>query len=145
MARPSIFTEELANKICERLSNGESLLKICEDDEMPDRTTVHRWLLEKDKKEFYNKYEEAINIRTENMFDELNNIADISDKQESAQRSRLRVDTRKWYLSKVMPKKYGDKLDLTTDGEKLPTPIIPLTNVQRNDSNEEDNSPEEED
>jgi len=145
MARPSIFTEELANNICERLSNGESLLKICEDDEMPDRTTVHRWLLEKDKKEFYNKYEEAINIRTENMFDELNNIADISDKQESAQRSRLRVDTRKWYLSKVMPKKYGDKLDLTTDGEKLPTPIIPLTNVQRNDSNEEDNSPEEED
>ena len=35
------------------------------------------------------------------------------------QRDRLRVDTRKWLLSKLVPKKYGDKIDVTSDGKKL--------------------------
>lgn len=107
--RPSIFTKELGESICARIASGESLRKICRDDDMPDRDTIHRWLLDKNKKEFYDQYEVACNTRAENMFDELNEIADVSDSTESPMRSRLRVDTRKWYLSKVLPKKYGDK------------------------------------
>lgn len=45
---------------------------------------------------------------------------------EAVQRSKLRIDTRKWYAGRMKPKKYGDKIDVTTDGEKLPTPITPL-------------------
>jgi hypothetical protein len=34
-------------------------------------------------------------------------------------RSKLQIDARKWKASKLAPKKYGDKMDLTTDGEKI--------------------------
>lgn len=121
--RPKIYTKQIGRKICERVANGESLLKISKDESMPSRRSIHSWLLDEDKKDFLRNYETAVNIRTENMFDSLEDIADLPDDTESPMRSRLRVDTRKWYLSKVMPKKYGDKLDLTTDGDKLPSPI----------------------
>jgi hypothetical protein len=79
------------------------------------------------------------------MFDELNEIADDGSNDymekerqdgssftvvdsEHIQRSRLRVDTRKWYLSKVLPKKFGDKVDVTTNGKDIPA--IPITGMQ---------------
>ncbi len=138
--RPSKYTKELATEICERIAKGESLRKICKDKDMPDRRIVHYWLLSENKKEFYHQYEIACNIRAENMFDGLTEIADLPDEKESPNRSRLRVDTRKWYLSKVLPKKYGDKLDLTSDNKP-----IPITNVLfSNNSNKEDTEPKEE-
>lgn len=142
MARPSTYTKELAEKICERIAQGESVRKICKDEEMPSSATIYSWLLDEDKKEFLEQYEYAKNVQAENMFEELLEIADDGTNDyttreandgtefevpntEHIQRSRLRVDTRKWYLSKVLPKKYGDKLDLTSNGEKLPpTQII---------------------
>lgn len=44
MGRPSTFTDEIFDTICERLENGEVLKAICKDDEMPDRSTVLRWI-----------------------------------------------------------------------------------------------------
>ena len=140
--RPTIYTKELADKICLLLADGDSLLKISKRDEMPSRSTIHEWLLDETKKEFSDSYEKAVNIRTENMFDELENIADISDTIESPMRSRLRVDTRKWYLSKVMPKKYGDKIDMTSGGKELPKPLLYVLN---NLSNKENSETKEED
>ena len=119
MARPTKYNAKLGETICKRIAEGESLLKVCKCADMPSRTSVHNWLLEDDKKAFLDKYEKSINIRTENMFDNLNEISDIADDNESPARSRLRVDTRKWYLSEVMPKKYGDKVDVTSGGEKI--------------------------
>lgn len=115
--RPTIFTEELALTICERIANGESLRKICEDKEMPARRTIHEWILDGKHKEFSHQYELACNTRADNMFDELVNIADTTTGE--VQRDRLRVDTRKWYLSKIMPKKFGDKVDVTSDGKAI--------------------------
>lgn len=138
MARPSLYNEELTDKICQRIAEGESLKKICESKDMPTRVTVHNWLLDKDKEEFFNKYEKAVNVRTENMFDALEEIADIPDESESPMRSRLRVDVRKWYLSKIMPKKYGDKMDLTTDGK----PLVIEISKEVADKNDIDTEPE---
>lgn len=152
VGRPSIFTEELGTAICARISAGESLRSICKEEDMPNRSTVHLWLLDKSRKEFSDQYEQACNIRAENMFDELVDIADDGTNDwmekenkdgstyqvvnmEHIQRSRLRTDVRKWYLSKVLPKKFGDKLDMTTNGKDLPTPI--LSNVHSNESNDE--------
>lgn len=47
---------------------------------------------------------------------------------EALQRSKLRVDTRKFLMAKMKPKVYGDKLDLTSDGKALPQPIVVLPN-----------------
>lgn len=138
--RPTKYTKALGAIICSRISEGESLRSIVKDEKMPASSTIFRWLLDKEYKEFWEQYEKARNIQAELMFEELLDIADdgFNDymerenrdgssyevvNSEHIQRSRLRVDTRKWYLSKVLPKKFGDKLDLTTDGKKLPTPI----------------------
>lgn len=155
--RPSIYTNELADSICRRLAAGESLRRICMEEDMPNADTVYQWVIE-DRQGFSDKYARAREIQAEVMFDEILDIADdgsndymtitkgdfsynIEDK-EVTNRSRLRVDSRKWYLSKVLPKKFGDKLDLTSDGKKLPTPIIALNEICRNNSITEDSETE---
>ncbi len=64
------------------------------------------------------------------------------ENKEVTNRSRLRVDTRKWIMSKMKPKKYGDKLDMTTNGKDLPTPLLQVIKtdnaVLNNNSNQED-------
>lgn len=141
MARPTIYTKELADTICHRISEGDSVRTIVKDSEMPSSSTIFRWLLDEEKKPFWEQYEKARNIQAELMFEELLDIADDGSNDwvlregknedewwqqngEALARSRLRVDTRKWYLSKVLPKKFGDKMDLTSGGEKIEqTPI----------------------
>jgi hypothetical protein len=132
--RPSIYTQELVDTILQRIADGESLRSVCRDKKMPHVSTVIKWRSE--NQEFLAQYEEARISQAQHLFDQL---IDIADTGEDVARDRLRVDTRKWYLSKVLPKVYGDKIDLTTDGKELPSPIIQL-NVQPNNSNEQDNS-----
>jgi hypothetical protein len=105
---------------------------------MPNADTVYQWVLD-NREGFSDKYARAREMQAEVMFDEILDISDdgtndymtitkgdisynVEDK-EVTNRSKLRVDSRKWYLSKVLPKKFGDKMDLTTDGKALPTPI----------------------
>lgn len=109
MARPTIYTEELGKEICARISSGESVRSIARDNEMPAASTIFYWLLDEDKKSFLEQYETARNTQAENMFEELLEIADV---EEDTNRARLKIDTRKWYLSKVLPKKFGDKVDI---------------------------------
>jgi hypothetical protein len=150
--RPTKYNKKLADKICQRICNGESLKRICESKDIPSRNQVHMWLLQEDKKDFYYNYERSINVRAENMFDELTEIADDGSndymervnqdgtpsevlRPEHIQRSRLRTDVRKWYLSKIMPKKFGDKLDMTSGGEAIKSNVIV---VQRFSEDDED-------
>jgi hypothetical protein len=140
--RPTKYTPKLAKKICERIAKGETVRSICKDEAMPSTVTVYNWLLDEGKKEFLNQYEAAKNIQAELMFEELLEIADESsevivgdDKSDGArvQANRLRVDTRKWYLSKVLPKKFGEKLDMTTNGKEMPTTAPTIINIIKPD------------
>lgn len=115
--RATSYTKEMGEKICSRIAAGESLRKICKDNGMPSPSTVFYWLLDTNNKLFSEQYEKARNVQAENLFDKLLEIADENNK--NVMRARLRIDTRKWYLSKVLPKKFGDKLDVTSDGEKV--------------------------
>lgn len=108
--RPSSFTEEIAETICTRLVNGDSLRKICAEDAMPDRSTVFRWLEE--EQSFATKYARARELQAHFGFEELQEIADEGNPAD-VQRARLRADTLRWRLSKLFPKKYGDKVALT--------------------------------
>ena len=131
------YTPKLAEEICERLSKGETLRSICRDGHMPTETAVRKWALE-DKDGFYAIYRAARDIGLDAMADEVIDIADDSTKDFIAQlsedgeeieqrpdhehinRSRLRVDTRKWYLSKLAPKRYGERTQVDNrfvDGE----------------------------
>lgn len=126
--RPSSFTQDTADEICSRLADGESLRQICREEWAPDFKTVFRWL--QVRIGFRQQYAEARDIGLEQMADELLEISDDGSNDwikrndpdnegyvfngEHYQRSRLRIDTRKWILSKLAPKRYGDKL-LVTD------------------------------
>jgi hypothetical protein len=129
MGRPSSYTEEIAKAICERLADGESLRKVCSTEGMPAATTVLLWA--DTNKEFAEQYATARRTGYLRLADEIIDIADNgkndtyydeNDQQRVNQdviaRSRLRVDTRKWLLSKMLPKVYGDKLELAGDPER---------------------------
>jgi len=117
--RPSKYTEALAQEICDRIANGESLKRITDGSDMPSRPTVHAWLIT--KPEFLNKYNTAKQMQADVYADEMDDIA--HDESIDTQRAKLIIDTRKWTASKLKPKKYGDKLDVTSDGEQL-QPIL---------------------
>lgn len=118
--RPSEFSQERADTICLRLAEGESLRAICRDDDMPSQTTVFRWLAAKPT--FCEQYTRARALQAERWSEEIIEISDDATRDtvqteageradhEWISRSRLRVDTRKWLMSKLAPKKYGDKL-----------------------------------
>ncbi len=123
--RPSLYTEALAAKICRRLAEGESLRAICADKAMPAISTVMGWLFDGNHDGFSEHYARAREAQAEIRADEIVDIADdasndfTADKDgklvansEHIQRSRLRVDARKWIAAKLLPKRYGDKLDL---------------------------------
>ncbi len=117
--RPSLYTKALAAKICRRLAEGETLRAVCLDPAMPDKANT----------DFRDQYAHAREMQADALFDEALEIADdvsgdwFTDKDgkkvldhEHIQRSRLRVDTRKWAAGKLAPKRYGDKVQHTGDG-----------------------------
>jgi hypothetical protein len=113
IVKPSVeYTPELAARILDRLEAGETLLKLCQGDDMPDEAAVRKWARE-DRDGFGPRYAHAREIGYQRMADEILAIAD--EKSDDPQRQRLRVDTRKWMLSKVLPKIYGDKLSVGGD------------------------------
>lgn len=131
MARPSDYTLEIATTICQRLALGNSLRKVCESDDMPAMSTVFLWLAE--HSQFSEQYTHATEERADAHNEELLELGDeaislaqtVSDKASSAvvQAVKLKADNLKWSMSKMKPKKYGEKLDMTTNGKDLPVPI----------------------
>jgi hypothetical protein len=136
VGRPSTFTAEMGNLICERMETGESLRSICRDDDFPAVGQVIKWLAKNTNIEFRLQYAHSRQVGLEVMADDTLNIADqepvktADGKIDNAgvQHQRLRVDTRKWILSKMLPKVYGDRTILAGDED---APLNPLTNNER--------------
>lgn len=134
----------VADSICEHLAGGESLRAICLADDMPDKATVFRWLAS--NASFRDQYARAREIQAETLVDEIIEISDDATNDwmvrnskggedsgwllngEHVQRSRLRVDSRKWFASKVAPKKYGDRTHTEISGPDG-APLVPVLNV----------------
>ncbi len=116
--RPSRYTPDLAAVICGRLAGGESLRTICADKDMPAISTVMGWLFDGDHGEFSEQYARAREAQAELRADEITDIADGVEHgaSEAVQAARLRVDARKWIAAKLLPKRYGDKVQHTGDG-----------------------------
>ena len=145
MAYSNEEIEKIFEEILEYIEDGKSLRSILKPLNMPSSRTFFKWIDE--DKEKVKRYARAMEIRAESIFEDILEIADdgtndfmtitkggieynVEDK-EVTNRSRLRVDARKFFLSKVLPKKYGDKLDLTSDGYKLEAPKKIIIKVNR--------------
>lgn len=128
-APKSMYSEILAEHICSRIANGESLKKICRDDGFPDTSTVMKWVNSPDEEArpgFQAQFLNARELGYHLMADEIIEISDNSsgDKKkrwvngkeidyidhENIQRDALRVSSRKFILSKALPKIYGDSI-----------------------------------
>jgi hypothetical protein len=132
---PSTYNQETADIICSYLAEGMSMRRIEKIEGMPSITAMFKWL--RTHEEFAQQYARAKQESTAALFEEMSDIVDdgtndwMEDQYmkgkspgwkvngEAVQRSKLRWDDRRWKLSKLMPKKYGDKLDLTTDGQPI--------------------------
>jgi len=139
------YKPEIGDKICELIAQGKSLLAICKAKGMPTQTTVFRWIAE--DKEFREKYARAREAQADALVEEILEIADDGTNDwmasndpenpgyrlngEHVQRSKLRVDSRKWFASKVAPKKYGEKLELASDPSAPLVPVVKLTFGER--------------
>lgn len=147
MSRPSSYSQEVADLICDRLIEGKSLRAICrEDPEMPAPSTICRWLAQIES--FREQYARAREAQADTLADEILDIADdvahdtvsteAGDRANSEwiNRSRLRVDARKWLAGKMAPKKYGDKIQSEVTGANGAPFAVQI--VRFGDSNDDD-------
>ena len=110
--RPSTYNPELTNQICEQIAAGNSLRDVCQNDDMPNITTIYEWLGKHEA--FSIQYAHATQERADTMADEMLTVARY---EPDVNRARLIVDTFKWHMAKMRPKKYGDKLDIEATGD----------------------------
>jgi hypothetical protein len=108
------YSPEIADIICARMSEGESLRAICRDPGMPSEGTVRGWAV-RDVDGFSERYRAARQMLLEYWADQ---IVDIADDSELDPRDRqIRTGVRQWLMSKLAPRRYGDKLQLAGDPE----------------------------
>ncbi len=144
--------ELVFTKICEQIETGRSLRSILKEDEnMPSSSTFFIWLKEDAVKS--KRYELATDLRTDILFDEIIDIAYNTEEGTTTKETergievttgdmlghrRLKIDALKWSLSKLNPKKYGDKVDMTSGGEKIQqTPSSINVRIIENNDDEE--------
>lgn len=116
--------------------NGLSLRKALGGYGMPDATTFYKWCDNDEEKA--KRYVRACETRADIIFEEIIEIADkqgedvIGEDEHGTpiinhniiHRNRLQVDARKWAVSKMNPKKYGEKVDHTTNGKDISNTTI---------------------
>jgi hypothetical protein len=123
--RPTTFTPEIGRLVCELIADGYTLRQIADlNDDLPWKRTVNNWLYKPEFDgdplvvAFRSQVARARETRAEGMADEITEIADDQTRMthEHVARDRLRVDTRRWLMSKVLAHKYGDRLDVNHSG-----------------------------
>ncbi len=141
--RPTIYTKKLFTEICEKIAAGDLLKAICEPETMPSRATFYRWLFN-GPNELRDTYARAREAQMDTWAEEIVEIADDGKADtysldvggveiekvdyDVIQRSKLRVDTRKWLMAKLNSRKYGDKLAAEVTG-KDGGPVQGVVNV----------------
>ncbi len=117
------FSSESADTVCEAIASSTmGLRSLCAHrEDLPPWQTVMGWLSRYPN--FQEQYARAKQRQMELIAEDILEICDApADDSTQVQRAKLQVETRKWLMSKLAPKKYGDRLDLTSSGETLPVP-----------------------
>lgn len=146
--RPSGFSKELAQKLCDKIATTDiGTHVLCKRKEFPSITTVYRWL--NDHEEFRNMYARAKEAQADllaHQIVELSNRERVgkttttqtgqfsgttTTKSDNYNRTRLQIDARKWLASKLAPRKYGDKVDITSDHKALSMTVLTVDDVAK--------------
>lgn len=152
--------EMLFKKTLRKLENGIPLRRILGQPGYPSRRKFYDWV--KDDESMRERYARAKDLHLEALFEEMEEIArnpmpetieeigtfgSKTTQKDNTARSRLLIDTIKWRLAKERPTVYGDKIDITSDNEKIGLPaIIGMSIINKAQTNDADTpSPEYED
>jgi hypothetical protein len=129
--------ESVFEDILEEIIDGRGIRSILQDRGMPRALSFYKWL--KDRPEWQERYAYACELRQEFLFEKMMEIANTPEEgvevtydhngikevhKDMIQHRNLKVNTLKWQLAKLNPKKYGEKVDLTTDGDKIQNPNV---------------------
>lgn len=132
----SKYDPKLMEAMLAEIAEGKPASKVCKEHNV-SRTSFYEWVK---RKEWVDKYARTVEDRAYKIFEEILEIADdksedvviIDGKKymnsEFVQRSRLRIDARKWFLSKMLPRKFGEKIDITSNGGEMAPVVINLGN-----------------
>lgn len=124
VGRPTVYTPELADRMMIEIAAGMSVRALCEDHSWtPDKKTFYTWMYK--HPEFLHKYDKAKQAQAAWAAELIEEISDTAT-NEDIQVAKLRVDTRKWTASRLLPKKYGDRQTVdntSSDGSMTPTKI----------------------
>jgi hypothetical protein len=136
--RPTKYTQEIADELCAMLASGRSLRTACSQAHMPVIATVYNWF--RVHPDFLEQYTRAKADAADAMAEDIIDLADQPDEYtetvtladgtittrriDNVRRTQLRIETRKWLMAKLQPRKYSEKLDLTSGGDKLPVPLL---------------------
>lgn len=144
--RPSIYTPELADEICNRIASGRTTLSVSRDEDMPALSTIYDWRDSGKHPMFSEMYARAREKLCQHWADEIveDSLNQSRDQQErvikkdgyseklgtynetvvttssdntAVQRDKLIVDTKKWLLARLRPKEYGDKIEQQLTGK----------------------------
>jgi hypothetical protein len=146
-AAPVRYDEKMIDKFCSEIETSEKgLHAICKNPDYPSVGAIQNWLASGKYPYLNERYTRAKRLQAEFMEAQLLAIADevsndtiytedgrAIENREWVNRSRLRIDTRKWLMAKLYPKKYGDRVDVTTDGEKINSPVFVVNAVVHNE------------
>ena len=113
--RPSLYSEDLADQICQRLAEGESLRQICDSEGFPDRNSVFSWL--DSREDFSAKYARARQARADVRSDRSDALReDLLAGRIDPNQARVAFDIERWQAGKENPKRYGDKVQQEVSG-----------------------------
>jgi len=137
-------TAEKIQEVIRLISEGKSASSAIKEVGISKRTFFGAVL---DSDEIGNQYARATELRAAIMFDQIEQIADDSSGDETydnngnpkqntefIQRSKLRVDARKWMLARMNPRKYGDRINIDHDAENKGTPPNIIWKSERDNS-----------
>ena len=129
MGRPSTYNEEIASEFCRMVAEGKSTRWVCEQDDMPDMSTIYDW--KRRHEDFANQYARAMEDRGLSYGDQISDlIAKVLDGKYEVDRARLALDGLKWTAARLAPKQYGERtsVDVTADlGATAATVLMQLT------------------
>jgi hypothetical protein len=115
MARPTIYSEELASEICRRIAGGASLREIARCRDMPCVATIVSWIIHRD--DFYSAYMKARQCQAHVIADQiLEEIYDLARDIPVGQNAmptvlarKYKLDNLRWYLTKMLPREFSER------------------------------------
>ncbi len=116
--RPELLTDAFIESLCDWMAEGNSVRAYCRVNTQYKPSTICTWLNEYE--DFAEQYARAINMRADAKFDKIDDvIEDMRSKVVDPQMARVEIDAIKWQAGKMSPKKYGEKVDLTSNGKEI--------------------------